>query len=207
MTSVYRVNCPSCGRPFDAVKALECSCLHPVRSVRCSHCAACFCNDARSLDAFWRNAPAELWARRTGQGAKPKAAEPADDNVTRPMVLFADDDPTGRAIATRVIQALGFGVVVAENGEQALELARRYKPELIITDALMPRLDGREMGRVVKLELPDTRVVVITSVYKDARYKSEAMRDFGIDEYLCKPVNPAELRDTVRKYLGGDGRG
>lgn len=117
------------------------------------------------------------------------------------MVLFADDDPTGRAIAARVISALGYGVAVAEDGQQALEIARSYKPDLIITDAFMPRLDGREMGRTIKRELPATKVVVITSVYKDPRYKHEALRDFQVDAYLHKPVNPTELRTTVRKFL------
>lgn len=121
--------------------------------------------------------------------------------IKRPMVLFADDDPTGRVIATRVIQSLGYGVVVAANGEQALAMARHYQPELIITDALMPRLDGREMSRTIRTELPRTRIVVITSVYKDRRYVAEAIREFGVDDYMTKPVKPAALREVVMRYL------
>jgi hypothetical protein len=101
-----------------------------------------------------------------------------------------------------VIQSLGFGVIAAVNGEEALLKAREHHPELIITDALMPRLDGREMSRIIKNELPGTKVVVITSVYKDPRYKYEAMRDFGVDDYLKKPVNAAELREVILRYVG-----
>lgn len=129
-----------------------------------------------------------------------KAGE-APRPLRRPLVLFADDDPTGRAIATRVIESLGFGVVVASNGEEALAVAREHRPQLIVTDALMPKLDGREMGRIVKSELPDTKVVVITSVYKDPRYKHEAFKSFAVDEYLTKPINPAALRALVEKHL------
>jgi len=194
---MYRVECISCGKAFDAEAAPSCNCLQPVRSVRCPNCASCFCRDEK-LDEFWRNAPSSLWARRR---EKPEAPIASDAPLKRPLVLFADDDPTGRAIATRVIQSLGFGVIVAAQGEEALAKAREHQPELIITDAMMPRLDGREMGRIVKSELPSTKVVVITSVYKDARYKSEAMSKFAVDDYLKKPVNPTELRDVILKHL------
>jgi two-component system chemotaxis response regulator CheY len=198
---MYRVTCISCGRPFDALKAPECSCLQPVRSYRCPNCAACFCKDKKKLDEFWLDAPPEMWQRRRAQTA-PDAAE----ELKRPLVLFADDDATGRAIAARVISSTGCGVITASNGEEALSLAREHRPELIITDALMPRLDGREMARTIKSELPQTKIVVITSVYKDARYKREAFRDFQVDEYLQKPVDPKALRNVVTKYLTIDDR-
>lgn len=198
---MYRVTCLSCGKPYDATKAGECNCLQPVRSFRCPNCAACFCaSGQKALDAFWRDAPAELWQRRKGTSTS-TADNAAPEEIARPMVLFADDDPTSRAIVTRVVASLGYGVAVATNGDEALTMARDYRPELIITDAFMPRLDGREMGRIIKTEMPKTRVVVITSVYKDARYKYEAFRDFAIDEYLSKPINPAALRDLVQKHL------
>jgi CheY-like chemotaxis protein len=196
---MYRVTCISCGKPFDAEKAAECSCLQPVRSYRCPNCAACFCKDEPKLEAFWRDATTEMWQRR--RASAPPTHETTND-LKRPLILFADDDPTGRAIATRVIQSLGYGIIVATNGEEALAIAREHQPELIITDALMPRLDGREMGKIVKNELPHTKLVVITSVYKDPRYKYEAMKDFGVDEYLPKPISPAALREVVTKHLG-----
>ncbi len=197
---MYRVACSSCGKPFDAGKAQDCNCLQPMRSVRCPNCAACFCSDQRKLDEFWRDAPAELRQRRRSAPASPEAT------LKRPLVLFADDDPTGRAIATRVIQSIGYGVIVAADGEEALALARQHQPELIITDALMPKLDGREMARTVKTELARTKIVVITSVYKDPRYKHEAFRDFSVDEYLAKPVNPAQLRELVMRHVSSADR-
>ncbi len=196
---MYRVECSSCGKPFDAEKAQDCNCLQPMRSVRCPNCAACFCKNKQKLDDFWRKAPAELHQRR--RSTSPPSPEAS---LKRPLVLFADDDPTGRAIATRVIQSAGYGVIVAADGEEALALAREYLPELIITDALMPRLDGREMARTIKTELPSTKIVVITSVYKDLRYKTEAFRNFAVDEYLAKPINPAQLRELVMRYVSTD---
>lgn len=199
---MYRVHCASCGKPFDAERAAECSCLQPVRSFRCPHCAACFCNAGNdALKEFWRNAPPEVWKRRNSSVPRRDVASPEPEEIQRPMVLFADDDPVGRAIAFQVVRSLGFGIAVAENGDAALEMARRYKPELIVTDALMPRLDGRELSRIIKDELPSTKVVVITSVYKDPRYKHEALKNFAVDDYLNKPVSPAELRKVVQKHV------
>lgn len=195
---MYRVTCPSCGKDYDAARATECSCLQPIRSVRCTHCAACLCKNAEAFENFVKGAPAAVRERLR---AAPQRSTGSAKPLRRPLVLFADDDPTGRAIATRVIEGLGFGVTVASNGEEALAAAREHRPQLIITDALMPRLDGREMGRIIKQELPDTKVVVITSVYKDPRYKHEAFKTFAVDEYLTKPINPAELRAVVEKHL------
>lgn len=199
---MYRVSCPTCGKDYDALKATDCSCIQPVRSVRCTNCAACLCQHKERLDRFWREAPAELRQRLREPVAA--AVTPTRAAGRTPTVLFADDDPTGRVIATRVIESLGFAVVVAADGEEALALAREHRPRLIITDAFMPRLDGREMGRIVKQELPGTKVVVITSVYKDPRYKHEALRDFAVDDYLPKPINPAALRALVQKHLGAE---
>lgn len=202
---MYTVTCHNCRIPFDALVAVECHCLHPVRSYRCPSCSACFCEAGKQvIDDFWRNAPRAMWDRR--HASRPAAKPAVDENeppesIQRPVVLFADDDPVGRLIARQVITALGCGVVAAHDGRQALDLARRYVPELIITDALMPLLDGREMSRIVKEERPATKVVVITSVYKDARYRKEALNAFHVDEYLAKPIKPDDLRAVVRRHL------
>lgn len=198
---MYRVTCVSCSKPFDAEQAAECSCIQPVRSFRCPNCAACFCSAGKDvLNDFWRNATPELWKRRNSS-VPPTPENASPEEIERPMVLFADDDPVGRAIAVKLIKSLGIGIAVAENGEAALEMARLYKPELIVTDAMMPRLDGRDLSRIIKEELPATKVVVITSVYKDPRYKHEARKNFGVDDYLNKPVSPAELRAVVIKHI------
>ena len=197
---MYQVTCPSCSQTFDASAAADCNCLQPVRSFQCPHCSNCFCNSGKEFqDKFWNSAAPDLWDRRRKRTARP--VEASDSDIPRPMVLFADDDSVGRAIARQTIRNLGFGVVIAANGEEALELARKHRPELIITDAMMPRLDGREFARIIKTEQPDTKVIVITGVYKDPRYKHEAQKSFAVDEYLPKPVRPEALAELVKKYL------
>lgn len=198
--ALYTVTCFHCKRPFDAVTASECDCLQRPRSLTCPHCQKCFCSaPQRYKTDFWANAPRELWSRRK---ATPEPLLPAAAELARPLVLFADDDSIGRAIAQRVVAAMGLGVVVAANGDEALSLAREHKPDLLITDAFMPKLDGREVARLVKEELPQTKVVVISGLYKDPRYKHEALKHFKVDDYLTKPVDPTRLRSVIEKTLG-----
>jgi CheY-like chemotaxis protein len=107
-------------------------------------------------------------------------------------------------VATRVVESHGYSVVLATNGEEGLELARRYQPDLVLTDALMPKLDGREMSRRLK-EDPETasvKVVVMTALYTSAKYKTEGTRVFRVDDYLAKPLAVDDLRALLAKHLG-----
>lgn len=120
------------------------------------------------------------------------------------MVLVVDDEPDIQQMALRAVGALGFGVALARNGEEGLALAALYKPEVVLSDALMPKMDGREMCRQIK-ESPataGTKIIVMTSLYTAARYRSEAYRDFHVDEYLSKPLEIRLLQSVLQKLLG-----
>ena len=84
-----------------------------------------------------------------------------------------------------------------------MEVARAYKPDVVVTDAMMPKLDGREMGLKIK-EDPETsgaRIIVLTSLYTDPRYKYEALKNFKADAYLSKPVQTETLQELLRKLI------
>jgi CheY-like chemotaxis protein len=119
-------------------------------------------------------------------------------------VLLVDDEKDIQRVASRVIQSLGYGLVLAHNGEEGLELAQRYKPDLVLTDALMPRMDGREMARRIK-EDPATggaRVVLMTSLYTNMKYRNEGFKTYKVDDYLAKPLAFEDLRVVLQKHLG-----
>jgi len=202
----FKVDCQNCGGKYDAMKASWCNCLSKDRTLKCPHCDECFCKaPVADRNLFWATAPAELKERRKEQmQEKPAPFEnPPPDKIRRPMVLLVDDDRLLHSIATRIIERLGYGVAVAKDGVEGLAMARSYRPELVLTDAMMPKLDGREMGRLIKNDpdLKGTRVVVITSLYTDARYKHEALSQFRADEYLSKPINARQLQDVVKRHL------
>ncbi|MEO6260573.1 MAG: response regulator [Thermoanaerobaculia bacterium] len=199
---MYNVQCQACKQTYDALEAKDCDCLELVRTFRCPKCNVCFCTASSAFKReFWGKAPKELLDRRKKNPSPDGEGNPSVELLTRPAVLFADDDAVSRTIARRVISSAGYGVLTAADGEETLRLAREYLPEVIVADAFMPHVDGREVARIAKKEVPAVRVIVISGLYKDPRYKHEALRDFSVDEYLTKPVRPAALREAIARQL------
>lgn len=203
----YDVACYNCQGAFDALEASFCSCLVTERSLVCPACLQCFCKaPAAYKQKFWREAPKTLWERKFAEhnpaDALPANPEPAD--APRPLVLVVDDEKDIQRVAARVIQSLGYGLILATNGEAGLDLARRYRPDLVLTDALMPKLDGREMGLRIKesAETAGIKVVVMTSLYTSTKYQSEGHLRYKADDYLTKPLDVARLQAVLQKHLG-----
>ncbi len=203
----YNVACASCRSEFDALEATWCSCLGLERSLVCPNCFKCFCKvPAAYKGRFWREAPKELWAKKFAEQAAEfePPANPAPGELTRPLVLVVDDEKDIQKVAMRVIAGLGYSVILGRNGEEGLELARRYKPDLVLTDALMPRMDGREMCKQLKSD-PETagiKVAVMTSLYTNPRYQTEGLRVYKVDDYLSKPLEFSTLTALLSKHLG-----
>jgi CheY-like chemotaxis protein len=202
----YRVSCHHCGGQFDATQASWCSCIVKERSLVCPYCLKCFCKAPTAYrQKFWAGAPDSLWQRKSEEkrDAIPPLNPPVDA-VQRPLVLVVDDEREIQAVVSRTVESLGYGLVAARDGEEGFELALRYKPQLILTDALMPKLDGREMTLRVKSDprLASTKVVIMTSLYKGLRYRSEATGRYRADDYLEKPIEFADLRTLLQKHLG-----
>lgn len=123
----------------------------------------------------------------------------APANLARPIVILVDDDRTVHAVASRILASFSGTLLHSHDGEEALELALRVQPDLVITDALMPKLDGRQLAKLIKLS-PETyacKVAVMTGIYRGVRYKNEAFRDFRVDAYLEKPVKATQLKALV----------
>jgi CheY-like chemotaxis protein len=206
MTDTHKVHCHSCRGAFDAFEATWCSCLVSERSLVCPSCLVCFCKaPAAYKQRFWREAPKALWDRKFQERTGPFeiAANPEPEAAIRPLVMIVDDEPDIQKVAVRAIQSLGYGVVLAKNGEEGLELARRYKPDFVLTDALMPRMDGREMTRQLKAETETAgiKVAVMTSLYTSAKYQAEGYKVFKVDDYLAKPLEFQALKALLEKHL------
>ena len=203
----YEVACHACGNAFDAAQAEWCNCLWQERSFVCPHCAKCFCKAPLAYrQKFWREAPQPIWDRKLQEAqAEFETPERPDPSVVdRPLILVVDDEKDIQRVATRVLLGLGYGVIVARDGPEGLELARQYMPQLILVDALMPKMDGREMCRQVKAD-PKTaaiKVVVMTSLYTHPRFQVEGMRVYNADDYLPKPLDLAQLQKLLQKHLG-----
>ncbi|MEO8033489.1 MAG: response regulator [Acidobacteriota bacterium] len=202
----YKVLCNNCRGAFDAMTASWCSCLQKDRSLRCPLCDQCFCTAPASFKkGFWAAAPPEMWARKQSEQKKDAPfSNPPPGEVKRPLVQIVDDEKEIVNVAIRVVLGLGYGVIVARDGEEGLAMVKEYLPDLVLSDAMMPKMDGREMARRIKDDplTSKTTVVIMTSLYTDARYKTEALKNFRVDAYVAKPLRAPILREMLQKYLG-----
>ena len=204
----YEVVCFSCRVAFDATEADWCSCLTKERTLVCTNCLTCFCKAPPAYkEKFWVEAPATLFERKSAELRKRGGPiqNAAPEQLKRPLVMLVEDDEDIPMIVHRVCTNLGYGFITAPNGQDGLNLARTYKPNLILSDAFMPKLDGREMCHILKEEsvIPECKMIVMTGLYTDTKYKSEALKRFHIDDYLSKPVSISDLINLLQKHLEG----
>jgi len=139
--------------------------------------------------------------RRVQPTASSRAAGPE-----RPRVLVADDSLTTRSAMKALLEIAGYAVVVAGDGEEALQLLGTVGAQLVVSDVQMPRLDGLELSRRIKADprLRATPVVLVTS--KDAPEDRAAGLEAGADGYLVKrEVERGKLLDLVRQLLPSRG--
>ena len=115
-------------------------------------------------------------------------------------ILIVDDSPTQIRIITTALQGKGYSIITAADGEQALELAAKEQPNLMLLDIILPKKNGFQVCRQLKTS-PDTKdikIILVTS-------KSEDTDRFwglkqGADEYLTKPFVDTELLALVTKH-------
>jgi DNA-binding response OmpR family regulator len=115
------------------------------------------------------------------------------------QILIAEDDDTSRAVLRRTLEKLGYGVIATRDGENAIAQFERERPGVVITDWMMPRLDGLEVCRRIRSETCHDRyvyLVVLTALGGKKNYL-EAM-DAGADDFLTKPFDPDELVARLR---------
>ncbi len=113
-------------------------------------------------------------------------------------LLLADDTPIVRSAIARIIARekgeLG-PIVQAGSGDEAVELARRIRPDIVIMDIKMPGLDGLQATAIIREELPDTKVIILTA-YDEFPYVQKALK-LGAVDFLLKPVRPAKLIEVL----------
>ena len=96
------------------------------------------------------------------------------------------------------MQEEGFEFVgEASDGELAYPMIQKLKPDILITDIRMPFMDGLELSRIVKQELPDTSILILSG-YGEFDYAKEAI-SIGVEDYLLKPVTSAQLLEAIRR--------
>ncbi|MEY4581075.1 MAG: hypothetical protein RL701_5778 [Pseudomonadota bacterium] len=116
-------------------------------------------------------------------------------------VLVADDDPAVLWFMTGILREAGADVLQAEDGRAALDLARRTRPHAIVTDILMPKLDGFALCRELRRDVLLERVPVILLSWKDALFERMRELDPGANGFLRKDASGDEVLSTVARVL------
>ena len=143
----------------------------------------------------------------------PRVEEVADKNaipVTRAAqggsetVLLVEDEESVRQLVRETLQAKGYRVVEAENGEAGLQAAAKHsgKIDMVITDVVMPGMGGRELVRRLADTRPETKVLYLSGYTEDA-IVNEGTIESG-KAFLQKPFTPTTLAGKVREVLRGD---
>ena len=118
-----------------------------------------------------------------------------------PLILIADDNEANREILGRLLEARGYDLLRARDGEEALACACRKLPDLVLLDVMMPKMDGFEVCQRLKADknLPFMPIILVTARAdsKDVVRGLEA----GGDEYVTKPIDQAALVARVRSAL------
>jgi len=128
-------------------------------------------------------------------------------------ILIVDDDPDMRLAIASVLRSRDYEVIEAHNGEESLGKVKEEKPDLMLLDLLMPKMDGfaviKELQNAQEKGYPDIPILIISSIREEAshrRYELEVGHKLDVDEYIEKPIEPFILLQRVENLLSKGGK-
>jgi len=117
-------------------------------------------------------------------------------------ILIVEDVELNRELLVQLLES-DYRLVLAEDGATALELASETKPDLILMDLSLPRIDGWEATRRLKADQALSRIPVIVLSAHAMRGDEDRARASGCDDFLTKPIDETLLFDKIARHLGG----
>lgn len=119
-------------------------------------------------------------------------------------LLLVDYEPKSIERMRQPLARAGYRVELATDGLAAIEAFHRIKPDLVLIEAMIPKKHGFEVCQEIKRTLAGKRtpVLITTAVYRNRRYRTQALHIYGCDDYIEKPISDEELLETVRRHLG-----
>ena len=117
-------------------------------------------------------------------------------------VLVAEDERDIRRLVVFTLQRAGFDMIEAENGREALEMAVKHEPEVILLDVMMPYMDGYEVCRKLRANKGTETTPVLFLSAKGQHYEVSEGLEAGASGYIVKPFVPKELTARVKQLLG-----
>ena len=125
--------------------------------------------------------------------------------MSKKKILIVDDEKEMVQLETMRLEAHGYEVVAAYDGESGLTLARTEKPDLILVDIMLPKMDGYELCRRFKKDLQCRQIPIILVSAVDQKYDTDLGKKVGADDYFTKPFETAillaKIKDLTKKPL------
>ncbi|MEG4576101.1 ATP-binding protein [Microcoleus sp. N3A4] len=116
-------------------------------------------------------------------------------------ILLVDDRCSNRGFIRNLLEPLGFQIIEACDGKEGLDKAAEFKPDLIITDLVMPVMDGFEMSRRLRKSPEFKDVILIASSASVFNFDRQNSKEAGCNEFLSKPIQVEELLEVLKSYL------
>jgi len=123
------------------------------------------------------------------------------ERTQRKKILIADDEAHILHVVTMKLSNAGYEVITAMDGEEALELCRSKKPDLLITDYQMPYLTGLELCKRLRQDEQTARIPVLMLTARGFDIESHEMSEAGINDVISKPFSPREILRKVENLL------
>jgi len=124
-----------------------------------------------------------------------KPAEEAALDLSEKRVLIIDDDPACLELMKGLLEQLGIGVRTATNGKEAMEMMDTANPDVIVSDVLMPEMDGLEFFKKIKQNEKTSHIPV--TIVSQRRNMEDSFIALGADCFLCKPIDAKTFKETV----------
>lgn len=116
-------------------------------------------------------------------------------------ILCVEDNPDTQRMLTFLLTKAGYDVITADDGMQAIQKAKAWRPALILMDMMMPRMSGAEtIRRLRQVKVTKDVPILVLSAYQEQALIDEAL-EAGADDFLIKTVLPEDLTDIIDKYL------
>jgi CheY-like chemotaxis protein len=124
-----------------------------------------------------------------------------DSPSQSPLILIAEDDPKTLRLVGEVVQRAGYRAALAKHGVGAVKLLKKARPDLIILDLRMPRMDGFQLLELLKKYETSASIPVVVLTGSNSPMDIDRAMQIGITDYLVKPISPRKLLSRIQKLL------
>ena len=117
------------------------------------------------------------------------------------VILIVEDDPKSLKLTRDLLQVSGYTTIEATNGQQGVKLAKARKPDLILMDILMPKMDGYAACHIIKTDSVTREIPMIMLTAVNTELSKDVTEKIGADGYVTKPFTRERLLDAISQFL------